>query len=62
MKKPGDGMQMFHEQVHDRVKWQVAVEERKALVREIKSRGIKLKNPHEMRIADLRRIAKGRKK
>lgn len=56
MEKPGNGMQMFHEQVHDRTQWRVAIEERKELVREAKRKGLKLNKPHEMQLGILRSI------
>lgn len=45
----------YYDQQKDRENWKKSIDERNALVAEIKRRGIKTaKSPHEMKLKDLR--------
>lgn len=49
------GMMNYYDQQKDRENWKKSIDERNALVAEIKRRGIKTaKSPHEMKLKDLR--------
>lgn len=51
------GMAHYLDQEKDRKRWNEAIQERKQLITKLLARGIKLKNPHSMKMSDLRALA-----
>lgn len=45
----------------DMVYWWLAVDKRKRLIEELTNKGIKLKNPHNMKIKDLEKLLRAAK-
>lgn len=56
MKKPADGMQMFHEQVNDRVKWHESMEKRTSIISELRRIGRKDKKGNRFESMPLKEL------